>query len=259
MNKEDLFMEIMPIKENKYNQNKSHKKLSVSSDNNSDIKVNGNNNKDKIIKDTVTNKKKRKILIVVDVQNDFITGSLGNDSCVRAAENIVKKLNNEADKYDGFYFTKDIHFADYLETLEGKKLPIEHCIKDTKGSELIDGVQTAIENLKKKKKFVQIIEKHTFGSTYLAHNLKTTTQDYEIEICGVCTDICVVSNALALRQAMPNMVIKVNPSCCAGTTKAAHKAALRVMHSCQIDIITGGNYKSNIKDTTSSKNNKNII
>lgn len=240
-------MEIMPTKENKYNQNKNHKKFNVDSDNNFDnnidIKVDGNINKNKTVKDTVANKRKRKILIIVDVQNDFITGSLGNDNCVRAAEQIVKKLNNEADKYDGFYFTKDIHFTDYLETLEGKKLPIEHCIKGTKGSELIDDIQTAIEKLKKKKKFVKVIEKHTFGSTSLVCFLKNSNQDYEIEICGVCTDICVVSNALALRQAMPNMIIKVNPACCAGTTKAAHKSALRVMNSCQIDIIAGGNYK----------------
>ena len=245
-------MEIMSTKEDKYNQNKNHKnhkKFNVDFDNNfdknTDIKVDGNNNnKNKTVKDTVANKRKRKILIIVDVQNDFITGSLGNDNCVRAAEQIVKKLNNESDKYDAFYFTKDIHFTDYLETLEGKKLPIKHCIKGTKGSELIDDIQTAIENLKKKKKFVQVVEKHTFGSAYLAYILRGIwNQDYEIEICGVCTDICVISNALTLRQVMPNMIIKVNPACCAGTTKAAHKSALRVMNSCQIDIIAGGNYK----------------
>lgn len=188
-------------------------------------------------------KRGRKILVVVDVQNDFITGVLGNKDCVTAANRIVEKLTTEADKYDAFYFTKDVHFENYLETLEGKKLPVEHCIYETEGCELVTGVADAMKFLRKKGKYVKVVNKHTFGSTTLTDILAASCRpNDEIELCGVCTDICVVSNALSLRQAMPNRVIKVNPSYCAGTSRAAHKAALRTMNSCQIDIIAGGNY-----------------
>lgn len=191
----------------------------------------------------IRNNKARKILVVVDVQNDFITGVLGNKDCQTAAKRIVEKLTTEADKYDAFYFTKDVHFENYLETLEGQKLPVAHCISETEGCDFVNGIQDAIKYLRKKGKYIKVITKHTFGSTTLADILNVTcrTND-EIELCGVCTDICVVSNALSLRQAMPNRVIKVNPSYCAGTSRAAHKAALRTMNSCQIDIIAGGNY-----------------
>lgn len=192
---------------------------------------------------SIRNNKARKILVVVDVQNDFITGVLGNKDCQTAAKRIVEKLTTEADKYDAFYFTRDVHFDNYLETLEGQKLPIAHCIDGTEGCDFVNGIQDAIKYLRKNGKYIKVITKHTFGSNTLADILNATCRATdEIELCGVCTDICVVSNALSLRQAMPNRVIKVNPSYCAGTSRAAHKAALRTMNSCQIDIIAGGNY-----------------
>lgn len=188
-------------------------------------------------------RKDRKILIIVDVQNDFISGSLGSPDCVKAEQRIVEHLHTNMDKYDAFYFTKDVHFDNYLETLEGKKLPVEHCIIGTNGVDFTDGIKEAMKALREHGKYVKVITKHTFGSTTLADILSVTCGgNDEIELCGVCTDICVISNALSLRQMMPNRVIKVNPTYCAGTNRAAHKAALRVMNSCQIDIIAGGNY-----------------
>lgn len=187
--------------------------------------------------------KNRKILVVVDVQNDFITGCLGNKECVVAEQRICERLQAEADKFNAIYFTKDVHYDNYLETLEGKKLPIEHCIYGTKGCDFTDGIKDAMATLRKNGKYVKVVTKHTFGSSILADILSVTCGgNDEIELCGVCTDICVVSNALALRQMMPNRVIKVNPSFCAGTSRAAHKAALRTMNSCQIEIVAGGNY-----------------
>lgn len=204
------------------------------------------NNKDKTKKGkkpTKNVRKNRRILVVVDIQNDFITGCLGNKECVVAEQRICERLQTEADKFDAIYFTKDVHYDNYLETLEGKKLPVEHCIFGTKGCDFTDGIKDAMSVLRKNGKYVKVVTKHTFGSSTLADILSVTCGgNDEIELCGVCTDICVVSNALSLRQMMPNRVIKINPSFCAGTSRAAHKAALRTMNSCQIDIIAGGNY-----------------
>lgn len=188
-------------------------------------------------------RKDRKVLVVIDVQNDFIVGVLGNPECVVAEQRIVQRLKDEADKFDAFYFTRDTHYQNYLETLEGQKLPVEHCIAGTSGWDFTDGIKEAMKVLREKGKYVKVINKHTFGSSSLADILSVTCGgNDEIELMGVCTDICVVSNALSLRQMMPNRVIKVNPSFCAGTSRAAHKAALRTMNSCQIEIVAGGNY-----------------
>lgn len=188
-------------------------------------------------------RKHRKILVVIDLQNDFITGPLGNSDSVEVESKIVKLLLNKGDQYDAIYFTKDMHYDNYLNTLEGQKLPTPHCIFGTEGVKLTKKIGECMTNFRKNKKYVKVINKHTFGSSTLQTMLAVTcSNEDEIEFVGVYTDICVVSNALMCRQAMPNISIKVNADCCAGTSKENHEAALKVMKSCQIDIISGDDH-----------------
>lgn len=182
----------------------------------------------------------RKILVVVDMQNDFVYGSLKSKEAQMVEKRIVDKLMNHSDDYDAFYFTKDTHFFNYLDTLEGRKLPVKHCIVNTDGWQITPEIVKAIVELRKRHKYVHTYDKRTFSSANLATVLNATCRlDDVIEICGVCTDICVVANALSIRQVLPNNVIKVNPRLCAGTSKTAHEAAIKVMNSCMIDIDYG--------------------
>lgn len=184
------------------------------------------------------NKTGKKVLVIVDVQNDFINGSLGNDMTKAVLPKIVKKLKKCGDTYSSIFLTRDIHYENYLETLEGQKLPIEHCMADSKGKDIVKDVWDVLKVMRKNGRFVRVIDKHTFASGHLVDYLTAICGgNDEIELIGVCTDICVVSNALALRMALPNTVIKVDANCCAGTNLKAHNAALRTMSSCQIDII----------------------
>lgn len=172
-----------------------------------------------------------KYLIVVDMQNDFISGSLGTAEAIAIVPAVIEKISN----YEGtVFFTQDTHFDNYFDTQEGKNLPVKHCIKDTYGWELE-------EELKKfqKEKNCTVYEKTTFGSAELAQEMKNWNKEApitEIEIIGLCTDICVVSNALLLKAALPEVPIFVDASCCAGVTLSKHEAALAVMSSCQIGI-----------------------
>lgn len=168
-----------------------------------------------------------KALVVIDMQNDFITGSLGSDLTQSIVSNVVNKIKEK--NYDTLYFTKDTHSCDYLNSLEGQKLPVLHCVAETEGWNLIPEIEKAIKDMD-----YIVIRKNTFGSP-IWENLFTTYD--EIEICGVCTDICTVSNALVIRMFYPDMPITVDAKCCAGTSIEAHNAALTVMKSCQIDII----------------------
>ncbi|MDD5998689.1 MAG: cysteine hydrolase [Lachnospiraceae bacterium] len=165
-----------------------------------------------------------KTLIVVDMQNDFITGSLGT----KEAQDIVQKVKNKITEYqkrgDEIIFTRDTHQPDYLNTPEGKKLPVEHCIEGTKGWQIADGLE--VDGAK-------YIDKPTFGWTHW--NDRTFE---EIEMVGLCTDICVVSNALILKATFPDVEITVDASCCAGVTSATHNAALKTMKMCQINVIS---------------------
>lgn len=183
--------------------------------------------------------KDRRVLVVVDMQKDFVNPEvLGNSNTEMVEKKIIKKLTEHYDKYDAFYFTRDIHYENYLNTLEGKKLPVKHCIYGTEGSKFTDGIAEAIKTLRENGKYVKIITKHTFGSKSLTDILSCTCGGGDvIEICGVSTDICVVSNALSFRQEMPNRRIVVDSTCCAGTSVKAHNAALRVMNSCQIETL----------------------
>lgn len=196
------------------------------------------------------NKTGKKVLVIVDVQNDFISGALENDLTKAVLPKIVKKLKRYGETYSSIFLTRDIHYENYLETLEGKKLPIEHCMADTKGKDIVKDVWDVLKGLREKGKFVRIIDKHTFASSHLVDYLSAICGvNDEIEIIGVCTDICVVSNAICLRAALPNTEIKIDANCCAGTNMKAHNAALRTMSSCQIDII-GRQYgkKSDVVD-----------
>lgn len=171
----------------------------------------------------------RKILVVVDMQNDFIDGALGTQEALTIVENVKAKIK-EYDEQD-IFVTMDTHTPDYLNTQEGRNLPVEHCIKGTEGwlirsdiAELLDGAS--------------VYEKPTFGSTRLAKDIAgiAAAEDIEIEIIGLCTDICVVSNALLLKAVMPEVPISVDPACCAGVTPGSHEAALKTMQMCQINI-----------------------
>ena len=174
---------------------------------------------------------KNRYLIVVDMQNDFISGSLGTPEAASIVPTVIEKISN----YEGtVIFTQDTHFGNYFDTQEGKNLPVMHCIKDTYGWELE-------EELKKlqKEKNCAVFEKSTFGSAELAQEMINWNKEApitEIEIIGLCTDICVVSNALLLKDALPEVPIFVDASCCAGVTVSKHQAALETMSSCQIGI-----------------------
>lgn len=171
-----------------------------------------------------------KYLIVVDMQNDFIDGALGSDAARAIVSNVVNKIE-EYRQYENskIIFTHDTHMDDYLDTLEGQKLPISHCIKDTPGWYLSD--ELPIDPGKDSH-----VYKNSFGWLGWSKILRPIRGD-TIEVVGLCTNICVVSNALILRASFPDVQIIVDASCCAGTSSEAHSAALSVMRSCQIDVI----------------------
>lgn len=173
--------------------------------------------------------KVRKILVVIDMQKDFIDGSLGTKEAQAIVENVVKKIGTYDTK--NVYATRDTHQENYLETSEGKKLPVEHCIEGTDGWEINAEVAAALGD-------AVIVNKPTFGSIVLADLLQEENdrEELEIELIGLCTDICVVSNALLLKAAMPEISISVDASCCAGVTPESHEAALTTMQMCQIAV-----------------------
>lgn len=173
-----------------------------------------------------------KYLIVVDMQNDFITGSLGTKEAQAIVPAVVKKVR----EYNGrVIFTKDTHTADYLNTQEGKKLPVEHCIEGQEGWQLFGELEKLAQE-----DGCKIYKKPTFGCVELAADLKAVNDGEpigEIELCGLCTDICVISNALLLKAFMPEVPVCVDASCCAGVTVTSHQNALDAMKMCQINIV----------------------
>lgn len=170
-----------------------------------------------------------KLLIVVDMQVDFVNGALGTAEAVAIVPAVVKKIEAEIAAGTTVVFTKDTHFENYMETQEGKNLPVPHCIKGTEGWELIPELRDFSADRK-------VIEKITFGSTELAHYLSTTAFD-AIELIGLCTDICVISNAMIAKATVPETPISVTAECCAGVTPASHTNALEAMKMCQIAIL----------------------
>lgn len=173
----------------------------------------------------------KKILIVVDIQNDFVDGALGSPQAQAIIPNAVNKIKN----FDGDIFvTYDTHYENYMDTLEGKKLPVPHCIKGTNGWELNAEIANALTG----KKYVSV-EKLTFGSVQLPNMVKEIigNQSAEITLIGLCTDICVVSNALLLKANLLDAEIFVDASCCAGVTPETHNSALETMRCCQINVV----------------------
>ena len=172
----------------------------------------------------------RKILLVIDMQNDFINGSLGT----REAEAIVDKVVEEIEKYptEDVFATRDTHSENYLETQEGRNLPVVHCVKGTYGWQLNGKIAAALGD-------AEVIDKPTFGSVALAEKLAdmAKAEPLEITLVGLCTDICVASNALLIKAYLPETPLKVIADCCAGVTPQSHSAALQTMRMCQVAVL----------------------
>lgn len=166
-----------------------------------------------------------KVLVVVDMQNDFIDGAFGTKEAVAIVPNVAEKIKN----FDGkIVFTRDTHEENYMDTQEGKNLPVPHCIWGTEGWK----IREELEELRTE----EAIDKPTFGSTKLGELLKHEKDVESITLIGLCTDICVISNALLLKAYLPEVPIIVDASCCAGVTPESHKNALEAMKVCQIHI-----------------------
>lgn len=172
----------------------------------------------------------KKILVVVDMQKDFVDGTLGTQEAQKIVAGIIRRIK-EYPK-ENVFATRDTHTEDYLETSEGKHLPVVHCIRGSEGWQVVEEIEALILP-------DHIIDKPTFGSLKLALQLKKISEQEEIaiELVGVCTDICVVSNALLLKAQMPEVPITVNSACCAGVTPQSHDAAIQTMKMCQIEIV----------------------
>lgn len=167
-----------------------------------------------------------KYLIVVDMQKDFIDGALGT----KEAQAIVPNVRKKIEEFDGeVIFTRDTHHKDYLSTQEGRNLPVEHCIEGTAGWEIDKSLQPFCKGL--------VVNKPAFGSMALAEEIWERGDAQEITLVGLCTDICVISNAMLLKAAMPEVPIIVDRACCAGVTPQSHENALEAMKMCQITIV----------------------
>ena len=167
----------------------------------------------------------KKILIVVDMQKDFVDGALGSKEAVAIVDNVVERIEN----FDGdIIVTYDTHYENYMETAEGKRLPVPHCIKDTEGWQISDKLNVGEST---------IIDKLTFGSVELSEYIASLTDVEAVEFVGLCTDICVISNVLLLKAKLPETAISVDSGCCAGVTPESHSNALNAMKMCQIEIL----------------------
>lgn len=175
--------------------------------------------------------KNEKALLVIDMQVDFVTGALANEQ----AQQIVGKLREKIAAYreEGYpvLFTRDTHGEDYMETQEGRLLPVPHCIKDSGGWQIIEELRSGLKE-------EDVLDKPTFGCLDLPQWLcgKLGGEPEEIELVGVCTDICVISNAMILKAAFPETTVKVDSSCCAGVSPQSHETALEAMKACQIIV-----------------------
>ena len=173
----------------------------------------------------------KKILVVIDMQNDFISGSLGSAQAQAIVPSVKAKIREYEDRGEQVIFTRDTHYDDYLETQEGKILPVVHCIHKTEGWEVHS-------DLVKDLRSCRLVDKNTFGFLGWEQELKAYLGEVEeIELCGVCTDVCVVTNALILKTLFPTVKITVDGSCCAGVTEESHEAALLTMHMCQVNVM----------------------
>lgn len=167
-----------------------------------------------------------RLLIVIDMQNDFIDGALGTKEAQAIVPNVKKKIEEYKSRGDTIIFTRDTHLDNYLDTNEGKHLPVRHCVMDTEGWKISEELDT---------NGCFVIDKSSFGFPYWDSYYVNDAD--EIEIVGLCTDICVVSNALIIKACVPETRIVVDANCCAGVTPETHKAALTTMKMCQIEVI----------------------
>jgi nicotinamidase-related amidase len=168
----------------------------------------------------------KKVLVVIDMQVDFTTGALKNEDAIAVIPAVKKRIEAARAAGEDIIFTRDTHAADYLTTEEGRNLPVEHCIKGTPGWEIVPELRDAAD---------EIIDKPTFGSRELGERLSQGGYD-EVELIGVCTDICVISNAMIAKAFLPNAHVIVDGSCCAGVTKESHLAALEAMKVCHVEV-----------------------
>lgn len=184
-----------------------------------------------------------KVLVVVDMQNDFIDGALGTKEAVSIVSNVIEKIKTFNDAGNTVFYTRDTHKNNYMDTQEGKNLPVPHCIKNTEGWELhpdIEALRIQSSGYKDR-----TIDKPAFGSLKLGQELKTLderlrTQSLSgiesVTLIGLCTDICVISNAMIIKASLPEIPVIIDPKCCAGVTPESHSNALKAMECCQIII-----------------------
>lgn len=173
----------------------------------------------------------KKGLIVIDMQNDFIDGALGTKEAQAIVPNVVRLIGEG--EWDDIMVTQDTHYDNYLETLEGKKLPVKHCIAGTHGWFLNNDVLNALQQAPLR---YAGFDKNTFGSIRLAEYVRDEKFD-EITLCGLCTGICLLNNSLLIRAYCPDLVVKVKADCCACVTPNSHENALKAMELCQIEVI----------------------
>lgn len=169
-----------------------------------------------------------KILCVIDMQNDFIDGALGTNEAVAITDNVAKKIELYRKNGDRVIFTRDTHYDNYMKTQEGRNLPVPHCIKDTDGWQISSKLAVG-DSL--------IIDKPTFGSVQLSEYIAGLEGVDEVELIGLCTDICVISNAMLIKARLPEVRVSVDSACCAGVTPESHSNALSAMKMCQIEIL----------------------
>lgn len=173
------------------------------------------------------------ILVVVDMQNDFVDGALGTAEAVSIVGRVAQRVAEAAQRGERVYFTRDTHPADYLQTQEGGMLPVEHCIEGSDGWQIIPQLAELAQGC-------PVLDKPSFGSTLLGETLRSENEREgigRITLIGLCTDICVISNALLLKAYLPEVPITVDASCCAGVTPESHRNALSAMKVCQICVI----------------------
>lgn len=168
-----------------------------------------------------------KLLVVIDMQNDFIDGALGTAEAVAIVDNVAAKIRAARAAGHLVWFTRDTHLENYLETQEGRNLPVPHCIRGTAGWEISPALEVGDS---------VVIDKPTFGSVELAQKVALLENLEAVELVGLCTDICVISNAMLIKAQLPELPVSVDASCCAGVTPASHANALSAMKMCQIAV-----------------------
>lgn len=191
----------------------------------------------------------KKVLIIVDMQHDFVRGSLGTPEAVEIIPRVCGKMRTAIENGMELCFTLDTHREDYLNTQEGKNLPVVHCMEGTDGWKLekeLEELLFSTENLISPQEFyeggtenIKVFRKEIFGSVSLAEYIKELYQkddNLEVELVGLCTDICVVSNAILLKSFLPELKIVVDASCCAGVTVESHRMALETLKMCQVSV-----------------------